>query len=251
MGRYAQTILQLHAQAAELGWSDGQRARLARAYRLACELLTGQHRGSGKPFVDHLVGTASILASHGAPHATVLAGLLHAAYEFGDFGDGREGAAPSRRNEVVAAVGDDVERRIHAYWSLRWKDATVAAVLARAHALDAEEREAVMMRIANELDDHLELGILYCADAARRLEQLERRADRTAAIARSLGWTRLADELAAAYEACRTATLPAGIAASSGSAPLLMPRSCAQALMPTLRRRFAASRRLAIPFRRR
>ena len=98
---YAQTNLQLHAQLLDLGCSIEDREYLAAGYRLAADLFSGQYRGSGKPFVAHLVGTASILAATKASATVVAAGLLHAAYDQGDFGLGLLGRHPNKRRELI------------------------------------------------------------------------------------------------------------------------------------------------------
>ena len=239
MHRYAQTVLQLHAELAAKGWPDGDRRLLARAYGLASELFSGQHRGSGKPFVDHLVGTASILAAHGAPHVATIAGLLHAAYDLGDFGDGREGPSPTRRRELARVVGDDVEAHVHGYSELRWVDATIRAVAGTIPTLTPLGRNVLVMRLANEIEDHLDLGIHYCRNVAKRLDRLGARAEATVAIARALGETSLAAELERVYAECREGGVPADLMGPSGFASLLVPRSCAPRLVPRIRRRLA------------
>jgi (p)ppGpp synthase/HD superfamily hydrolase len=237
--RYAQTILQLHAELADGGWPDADRIRLARAYELASELFTGQHRGSGKPFVDHLVGTASILAAHGAPKVATIAGLLHAAYDLGDFGDGRGGPLPERRREVSRIVGDDVEAHVHGYSELRWVDSTIREVAASIATLAPLRRNVLVMRLANEIEDHLDLGIRYCRNAAKRIDRLGARAEATVAIANALGETSLAQELERVYGECRVGDVPAELMGPSGFASLLVPRSCAPRLVPRIRRRLA------------
>src|SRR5215469_10044102 len=74
---YAQTNIQLYNQLAELGYTAEDARRVHRAYGLAMQLFTGSYRGSGRPFLSHLVGTASVLASVRAPIEVVTAGLLH------------------------------------------------------------------------------------------------------------------------------------------------------------------------------
>jgi len=72
--------------------------------------------------------------------------------------------------------------------------------------LDSGDRDVVLMRLANELDDHLDLGILFYADAERRLQLLEPLAV-SVDLARDLGYRRLADALAEAFAACRAAKM--------------------------------------------
>ena len=85
---HAQTNLQLYPQLIEAGWSEHDLARARAAHDLSCELFAGCYRPSNKAFIAHLVGTASALAAWGEPPDTVLAGLLHSSYLYGDFGDG-------------------------------------------------------------------------------------------------------------------------------------------------------------------
>jgi len=60
MHRFPQTNLQLYRHLAELGYAAADIASAGRAYELALELFPGTYRGSGKPFLAHLVGTAGI-----------------------------------------------------------------------------------------------------------------------------------------------------------------------------------------------
>src|SRR5262249_60214679 len=76
MTAYAQTNIQLYNQLAELGYTADDVRRVHRAYGLAMQLFTGSYRGSGRPFLSHLVGTASVLASVPAPIEVVTAGPL-------------------------------------------------------------------------------------------------------------------------------------------------------------------------------
>ena len=87
----AQTILQLSNQMLRLEYSDRDLGELRVTYDLARELFSGLFRPSGKTFIAHLIGTASILANCLTDIGVVKAGLMHAAYAGGDFGDGRKG----------------------------------------------------------------------------------------------------------------------------------------------------------------
>ena len=39
-------------------------------------------------------------------------------------------------------------------------------------ALSADDRAVILMRLANELEDHLDLGIACCCDAEQRRQQI-------------------------------------------------------------------------------
>jgi GT2 family glycosyltransferase len=76
----AQSRVELREQAAERGYG----AQPLRAIESACDLATlisdGLYRPDGRPFLNHVIGTASALAHFGLKADIVLAGLLHAAY---------------------------------------------------------------------------------------------------------------------------------------------------------------------------
>src|SRR5690349_4857301 len=82
----AQTNVMLYRQLHQIGYGSESLARVRAAYEFAAELFAGRFRACGRPFLAHLVGTTSILAEIGAAEIIVVAGLLHAAYEQGDFG---------------------------------------------------------------------------------------------------------------------------------------------------------------------
>ena len=58
----AQTAPQLWNQLIEAGVRSPDIEQVHRAYRLAARLHSARYRECGKPFVDHLVGTASVVA---------------------------------------------------------------------------------------------------------------------------------------------------------------------------------------------
>jgi (p)ppGpp synthase/HD superfamily hydrolase len=165
---YAQTNLQLFRQMRQEGYGDADLEAVRRAYDLAARLFTCMYRGSGKPLLAHLVGTASVLVSLRARVPLVAAGVLHAAYFFGDFGDARGGATPAKRQRLAEAAGAEVEEIIRRYDALRWDSQTIAEIHAGAGSLSGLDREVLLLRLANELEDHLDLGVLYCGNADTR-----------------------------------------------------------------------------------
>ena len=111
MTHLAQTYPQFARQLSVEPWSSREFALVRAAWELAAGLFAGAERGSGKPFVDHLIGTASGVSIGGGNPDTVAAALVHAAYDQGDFGDGHRGALASHRRRVRAALGATVEER--------------------------------------------------------------------------------------------------------------------------------------------
>lgn len=174
----AQTNLQLYAQL-----PADQLPVVVAAYALAAQLFSGQFRASGKPFLAHLVGTASILVNLGRPLEEITAGLLHAAYEAGDFGAN----SGSKREEVRTVIGELAESYLHTYSSLPWDPD-------RYPASDSPlERVALVVRVANELEDLLDGAMAWVGPqrAAKMLDRIEP----TARLADRLQLAVLADAL--------------------------------------------------------
>ena len=69
----AQTNLQLYNQLLALSWPADDLERVRAAYEFVDELFSGLHRGSGKTFIAHLIGTASVAAGVDGRHDVVLA----------------------------------------------------------------------------------------------------------------------------------------------------------------------------------
>jgi (p)ppGpp synthase/HD superfamily hydrolase len=161
MHTYAQTNVQLFNQLRSQGYSEKERALISDAYEFGIRIFTGLYLASGKPFIDHLVGTASILASLHAPVEVVAAGLLHAAYLHGDFGSIRKGVTNVKREQVRRAVGEQIEQHIERYDRLPLGLQKTAALHDRFDDLDTLDRTVLLMRLANELEHHLDLGALY------------------------------------------------------------------------------------------
>jgi guanosine-3',5'-bis(diphosphate) 3'-pyrophosphohydrolase len=193
----AQTNLQLYEQIRHAGWPAPELARLRRAYDLCMRISAGQVRASGKPSLNHLVATAGIVARHTDRGAPVLAALLHASYTLGDFGDGRRGMNARKRETVRAAIGDEAERIVARYAEIAWTNTRIADFLERADVLDAIDRDVALIRVANALEDHSDLGMRY-----RGYSVSELRADPshelTIRLASALGFAAVSGEIAEA-----------------------------------------------------
>jgi (p)ppGpp synthase/HD superfamily hydrolase len=232
---YAQTILQLHSQLRQLGASDEDQKYLAAAYYLAAELFSGQYRGSGKTFVAHLIGTASILIAHRAPLAVTAAGLLHAAYESGDFGVGFLGRYPDGRIEVARIIGTEAEDLAFAYSRLAWEDASIRTLAETPMPKSSRDRNVLLIRLANELEIHLDLGIHFSRNPVQQLERLNDYGSTMVNLARELGHAKLADELEQTFAECRSADFPAELSWQKPGTFLQIPRSCTRRFDRTLR----------------
>src|SRR5262245_40721278 len=208
LSNYAQTNLQLYRQLAAEVYSPAEIGMVAEAYELGIRLFPGTYRGSGKQFLDTLVGHASVLASLRARTPLVATGLLHAAYTHGEFGDGWRGMSMAKRAEVRRAVGREVEDLIARYTELRWDRLTIPEIHDRLDRLTSVERDVLLVRLANELEDHLDLGILYLADRERRREYMQEDLPLAIEMAERLGASALAKSLAETFAEVASAELP-------------------------------------------
>ena len=240
MHSYAQTNIQLFNQLQRLSWSARDVQAAVSAYVLAASLVTGRFRPSGKTFLAHLVGTSSILASLPAPPPIVVAGLLHAAYSAGDFGDGTPGVSDAKRERVRSVAGEEAEAYVFRYQALAWTDQMIRSISGGLDAMAEAERGVVLMRLANELEEFLDRGILYCGDRKRRALSDPHRCRLMIEIARRLGFQNLSDELSRTI-AEASAPLPAELlpARASNSSYLVAPASY-QRLMDSVTARLAA-----------
>ncbi len=203
-GVYAQTNLQLLNQLNAAGYSENDLVEVQGAYRLAVNLFSAKYRPSGKTLLAHLVGTASILASLRAPVETVIFGLLHAAYLLGDFGvRGRS----AKRRLVREAVGREIESYLKRYRDLRWNESSVLDLSSGIAELDPLDRQVVLVRLANALEDHLDMALAYCRKVQAR-SYLDRSVAAMVELAISLGYPHLAAELEGAAEATALAQIP-------------------------------------------
>lgn len=120
----AQTYPHLARQLSAEPWSSREFALVRAAWEMAAELFAGAERGSGKPFVDHLsrhrIGCRWAAATLTRPRSA----RVYAAYDQGDFDDGRR-ALPSHRRRVLAALGVTVEDLVHDYNAVNWDERLV------------------------------------------------------------------------------------------------------------------------------
>lgn len=143
----AQTNLELYAQAIDRGFTAQQRRRLADAYELALPQVYRLARGSGKPFIAHLVGTASLVLESDRPDDWVIGALLHALYQrrvpF------RDGLSPEQRRVVIAdRFGRAVDDLVDRYTAFESADLSRPP-----QEFSASDADVLTLRLADELED--------------------------------------------------------------------------------------------------
>jgi (p)ppGpp synthase/HD superfamily hydrolase len=212
MHSYAQTNVQLFNQLRSEGYSKEERERVRQAYEFAMRLFTGLFLPSGRPFIDHLVGTASILASLHVSVELVTAGLIHAAYQHGDFGGIEKGILEAKRKQVRNAVGGDVEAYVARYDRLLWNLERILILRGALDELDPIDRNVLLMRLANELEHNLDLGVLYFFRSEKQQKWHQGDIERYGPIMRDmserLGFSSLSAEIERVFRNVTLAQLP-------------------------------------------
>lgn len=153
----AQTHLQLLAQMRSSGHADADLALVAHACRHATLASDGLYRGSAKPFICHLVGTASILGHCLADAALIAAGVLH--------------AMPQSRVQRQGPGAHDWRRGFEAFPArvmdlVATYDEHSSALVAGRVVAAAPPEPVELMLLADELDDLLDRGAWCHASAA-------------------------------------------------------------------------------------
>lgn len=204
---YAQTNIQLFDQLRRDGYPPNQIDEAFKAHELAMPLFAGSYRQSGKTFIAHLVGTASILSSLHVTAELITAGLLHATYTHGDFGNGVKGISSWKREKLKKAAGQEVEELVARYSRLLWTTTAIQTLHAALHKMDSIDRDVVLLRLTNELEDLLDSGLFYWSAPKSRLEYIERKGHLMVEIAARLGYPRLSAELADEMERTRSGAI--------------------------------------------
>ncbi|MCI0603013.1 hypothetical protein L0156_08355 [bacterium] len=207
-GDYAQTNIQLYNQLRSAGYSDDEVARIHQSYEVAMDLFTGVFSPSGKPFLNHLVGTASVLCSLRARAALIASALLHAAYIHGDFGTPEKGMTDVNREYLRKNVGEEIEEIVFRYTNLKWNPKLIPQIYASIDTLTEIDREVVLMRVSNQFESLLDHGILYRHDSQLRRQSLERSSAGLIQIANKLGAPFLAAELGRITETTLSIQIP-------------------------------------------
>jgi len=147
-------------------------------------------RANEAPFLSHTVGTASILAFHGAPPQIVCGGLLHAAYTHGQFATPLDKPLMrAHRLSLARQIGSETEQLVRNY--RRYRPELIP--LPNSAAGYEEEHAAVLLiRAANHLEEHLDFGLLYANKVQKQAEDVMQHAR---LLLPSLGYDRFLAEL--------------------------------------------------------
>lgn len=146
----SQTNLELYAQAITRGCSREQCRELADAYLFALRQVFPLARGSGKPFISHLVGTASLVMESGSPFHWVIGALLHAVYQRRIPFQG--GLTPQERRPLLAdRFGPEVDDLVHRYTA--FESEHLGRLMRDEGGEQTDQSDVLIIRLADELED--------------------------------------------------------------------------------------------------
>lgn len=189
-----QTINGLLIQLHRLGASPDTLILMQKTYRLAQRMFAGQFRGGGKPFVCHLVGTASTMADYDRRPVLLVASMLHAAFEFGEFPDGRFGGeTPAHVAWLAKQIGAHATNLVATHNRTDFSPNAVAAMAEVAkQGRPGIDRDMLLMRLCNEVDDLSDGGSAF---AAKRGAKMVPHGRNCAFLASNAGYPNLGDRL--------------------------------------------------------
>lgn len=217
---WAQCIVGVDAAMRQLGWPAPEIARMWRTHELMERLFAGVYRGSGRPFVNHLAGTAALMLRYGGTSDEVCAAYAHAAYSQGDFGSTNQ-PLEDKRPEVVTAMGTTAEDLVASYARFASPGMTEASeALEAVGLLGPIEQQVLLLRTVNALEGAFDWGVQGDDGRARCLDRLQTGSD----LARVMNRLPLADDLMAIH-----ATL---LAQSEQPSPMSRPQQPRRASVP-------------------
>jgi gluconolactonase len=233
MHPYAQTNIQLFNQLRRNGFTNADLDLVCDAYQVAMVLFSGRFQPSGKSFVAHVVGTASILASLRLPVAVVAAGLLHNVYEQGDFGDGRESISRLRRRKIRRILGPETEECVARFPTFSREWPTNQLGRENPDELPSSDRAVLLIVFADRLEHLLDLDVLYYGHGIQRyyLENSKIAAE----VADRLGLCQFAAEMREAIRRTEFAELPVVPPKHRNGSFVIAPKSCRMRFSPLLR----------------
>lgn len=210
MKHYAITFPQLISQAMEMKLGDEDIARLRDGYDLAERMADGLYRSQGCAFIHHLVRTASIVMAHGGSINLVLAAMLHSSYMLDCFQRSRRrGFKPEDRAYLAGKIGVEAEVIVWEYHRLGWgRHEAIATHIEKLSSYGTVMKSVLLIRLANELEDYLDLAALYRPKYSYR-NRIASMGELCIELAGRIGVPDLGQALRETYEATVSHQIPA------------------------------------------
>ncbi|EIM77267.1 hypothetical protein A3SI_06759 [Nitritalea halalkaliphila LW7] len=149
----AQTNLQLYMQMLREGYSEADVQQINEAYFFTLKKVNGMYRGSGKPFICHLVGTASLMVRCRRPLDVVLAALMHALYQDRVPFEGCASIS-ERRTQLASLFSAECDRLVHLY--THFEMTRITEIDPADTSLD---EDVLLLRLADELEDLVDFSL--------------------------------------------------------------------------------------------
>lgn len=194
---HAQSNVQLYQQLQEDGYSETELAGIFRVYEFVRARFAGRYQSSGRSFVCHLVGTASIMARVTRQPTLTAAGLIHSVYRTKDSRHGSREVAHSLRQPIIDAVGSEPERYALGFFQTRHHYDTLRQ---RVDKFQPFESNVATLLLCDDLEKLSSRNVLYGNRLEERLRKYSRQGDDMVALAKGLGHISLSDELAQALK---------------------------------------------------
>ena len=200
-------------------------------------MFSARYQPSLMPFVNHGIGTASILSSLGVPGPLMAAGVLHNVYWNGEFGDGTKGITEAKRRIVKDAVGEEMERYLAGFAALRWYKNTIWDIRDGIPDLGPFDRDVIVLKLADLLEKFDDLGALYQVNANDSRELAREYGPTIAEMAAALGYPALALELGRVFAETVLGEIPEELRnrTDSNVSVVILPRSHRKRLLPAIR----------------
>ncbi len=150
-----QTLAGLQEQAQAQGYQAKEIEMLTNGYLVSLNLMNGGFRPCGRPFINHLAGTASVLLKYRFRMKTVAGGLLHAAYSHSGARISDPMAYLTQVARKLGGRGSSLERFVQAY---TMRSGRLKALLAEGsphEALTMLDVEVLAVLMANEIDMYM------------------------------------------------------------------------------------------------
>lgn len=181
----AQTNTGLYCQLHASGHTAEDLLRAQHTYRVCCKLFNGRYRKTERAFICHAVGTGSSMAYFDRRIDLILAAMLHAAYDSGQYPDGRFGPTDNHRRWLAKQVGTSVENIVAAYTNFDFNAGQPEELAVR--PIPAEQHDCYLIALVHEVDDMADCGLALspkygrsiasrvaaCVHLARQLEREE------------------------------------------------------------------------------
>lgn len=173
----------LYIQLHDAGHALDDILRIQKAYRVACAMFNGRYRKSGRPFICHAVGAASSVAHFERDLDFAIAAMFHAAYDSGQYPDGRS----SRRSEahrkwLDARIGSRAEGLVARVGAMKFDTGDPERLVA--DGVPAGDEDILFLQLAHEVDDLADGGLAFAPKYGRSIET---RVAACAVLARRLG----------------------------------------------------------------